>query len=184
MIPGGFPERLRDHVKDRAEAGRVLLTHAHFDHILGLKGWRLLYPDIPIYAAKAEEAMLLDADMNMTSQYAAEGVSIPADHYLSDNEEFSLIGEKIRFLLTPGHSAGSGCFYFPDEDALFSGDTLFAGSVGRWDFATGDLGALMDSLRNKLVKLPDATVVYPGHGDATSIGEEKKFNPYVRQDPS
>jgi len=179
--PGDFPDYLRRYiVTEKLIPSAVLLTHGHFDHILGLRGWRVDYKDIPVYISEAEKDMLRDPSLNGTQDYREYAISMEADHYLKDGETFSLIGEKITFLQTPGHTAGSGCYYFSDHGVLFSGDTLFHGSVGRWDMATGSYEDLMDSLNNKLLALPDETVVYPGHESETTIAEEKKFNPYVR----
>ena len=88
---------------------------------------------------------------------------------------------KCQCLYTPGHTLGSCCYYFKDQGILFSGDTLFQGSVGRSDLPTGDWDQLMNSVNNILMKLPDETTVFPGHGPATTIGQERKTNPYVRR---
>lgn len=106
-------------------------------------------------------------------------IVLEADEWLSDGQELEIIGEKIKCLLTPGHTEGGMCFYFTGCGILFSGDTLFEQSVGRTDFPGGSMGTLVKSIRTKLFVLPDYIKVYPGHGMATTIGDEKMLNPYA-----
>lgn len=101
------------------------------------------------------------------------------DEYLEDGQEIELLGQTVRCILTPGHTIGGMCFYFPKAGILFSGDTLFQESVGRTDFPTGSMSQIIHSIREKLLILPPAVRVYPGHGMTTSIGEEKMYNPYA-----
>ena len=102
-----------------------------------------------------------------------------ADKFLKDEQEIDLAGFHIRVLHTPGHTIGGCCYYFGYEDVLFSGDTLFQESVGRTDLPTGSMSQIVHSIQEKLMVLPDATVVYPGHGEATSIEAERMYNPYL-----
>ena len=91
-----------------------------------------------------------------------------------------MLGDKsLKCIATPGHSAGGMCFYAPDSNMLFAGDTLFQGSIGRTDFADGNYAQLISSIQKQLLILPPNTIVYPGHGDPTSIGDEAKYNPYL-----
>ncbi|MCD8022875.1 MAG: MBL fold metallo-hydrolase, partial [Lachnospiraceae bacterium] len=106
------------------------------------------------------------------------GYTLEADHYLKDREALELAGFTITVMHTPGHTGGSACYYLPEENLLFSGDTLFHCSVGRTDFPPGSMGEMHRSLHEKLFLLPDETDVLPGHDSATSIGYEKRYNPY------
>ena len=108
---------------------------------------------------------------------------VNADKLLTDGEVLDLIGTKIKVIHTPGHSKGSCCFYLEDEKILISGDTLFEGAVGRTDFPSGSMKEMDHSINEVLMKLPDDVEVYPGHGGSTTIGMERKTNPYVRQYP-
>ena len=99
--------------------------------------------------------------------------------FLKDEQEFDLAGFHIRILFTPGHTVGGCCYYFAYQDALFSGDTLFAQSVGRTDFPKGSASALIRGIKEKLLPLPDEVTVYTGHNDTTTIGTERRYNPYL-----
>lgn len=155
----------------------VLLTHGHFDHIGALAGVRRKYPDIKVYAAAREEAVLKSDRLNLSSMFGA-AFTEQADIYLEDGQEISVLGKMCKCLLVPGHTQGGMCYYFPDEKVVFTGDTLFCYSVGRTDFPTGDAKALEDNIREKLFCLPDDTLVLPGHDAQTMIGKEKAGNPY------
>ena len=155
----------------------ILLTHGHFDHILAADEIRNKY-NIPIYAAAKEEMTLGDPKINLTS-YHFGAYTLKADNYLNDLEVVCLAGFSIQMIETPGHTPGSCCYYLKDEDVLFSGDTVFCGSVGRTDFPKGSTAAIVDSLHRLLEALPDETDVYPGHDASTTIGYEKRYNPFV-----
>ena len=153
----------------------VLLTHGHFDHISAAEAVRDRY-DIPVYACPQEAEMLWEPSVNMT-QYYGRPVSMKADKMPSDLEIFEAAGFKVQMIFTPGHTKGSCCYYFKDEDVLFSGDTLFHGSVGRTDFPGGSSAQIVESLHRLVDALPEDTVVYPGHDTSTTIGYEKEHNP-------
>lgn len=156
----------------------ILLTHGHFDHIGAVADLKNKYK-LKVYAAEAERETLKEPDINLSSQFMGGRMSIEADEWLEDGQEFELIGEKIRCLLTPGHTEGGMCFYFVNSGMLFSGDTLFQQSVGRTDFPGGSMSTLIHSIRSKLFVLPDYVRVYPGHGMMTSIKDEKILNPFA-----
>lgn len=158
----------------------ILLTHGHFDHILGIPELTEQAGKAPVYAARAEKDCLNRGDINLSDYNAPEACSLDADRYLEDKQELMLIGRRIVCLLTPGHTAGGMCYYLPEEGVLFSGDTLFRDSVGRTDLPTADGTALMASIRRQLLSLPEETEVYPGHGPKTAIGWEKRNNRYLR----
>lgn len=165
----------------------ILLTHGHFDHIWGLDALRDavnaaaeadgLEP-VKVYAHEDERELLRDAHKNVSEQ-AGRACTTYADVYVKDGQEISLAGMSFRVIATPGHTAGGCCYYFPEAGILLAGDTLFAESVGRTDFPTGSMSMLVRSVRDKLFVLPDDTKVYPGHGERTTIGHEKEYNPFL-----
>ena len=166
-----------DALKERGfTVAGILLTHGHFDHIWGLEELREK-SGAPVYIWEQEKALLGDARLN-GSAGAGRACSAEADVYVKDGEEITIAGMTCRLIGTPGHTEGSCCYYFPEGGFLVSGDTLFADSVGRTDLPTGDMGRLVRSIREKVFLLPDETKVYPGHGEATEIGYEKKYNPF------
>ncbi len=153
----------------------VLLTHAHFDHIMALQEIRTKY-GIPVYAHEDEEAVLEDPMKNLTGM-TGKPLALHADKLLRDKEEFVLAGLNIQVLHTPGHTQGSCCYYLPEEKVLFSGDTLFCGSYGRVDFPTSSARSMEDSIFRLVHELPEDVSVYPGHEMFTSISFEKRYNP-------
>lgn len=155
----------------------ILLTHGHFDHIMGIDALCRAYP-VPVYASILEELVLTDPDVNLSSAYGM-GYTVTDVRFLEDEEHVELAGYEIRMISTPGHTVGGCCYYLPKEEVLFSGDTLFAGSVGRTDFPTGSMGTLVRSVKERLLVLPEDTQVYPGHMEATTIGFEKENNPFL-----
>ncbi len=155
----------------------IVLTHGHFDHILGVDALREK-AGCKVYAPLPEKELLEDPRMNCTSDIGRR-VTVKADVFLNDEELVDIEGIRFKVLFTPGHTAGSACFYFEDEKFVIAGDTLFAGSVGRTDLPTGNMGELVNSIKKKLMVLPDDVVVYPGHGEETTIGDEKKYNPFI-----
>lgn len=165
----------------------ILLTHGHFDHIWGLDALRDAanaaaeadgLPAVKAYAHEDERALLKDVHMNVSEQ-AGRACSTYADVYVKDGQEITLAGMTCKVIATPGHTAGGCCYYFEENGILVAGDTLFAESVGRTDFPTGSMGTLVRSVREKLLVLPEETRVYPGHGDSTTIGHEKQYNPFI-----
>lgn len=156
----------------------VLLTHGHFDHIQAVEGVRQKY-HIPVYAQREEAKMLLDASLNLSGNCGRISCSIEADTLLSDLQVFEAAGFSVQVIHTPGHTEGSCCYYIEEENLLFSGDTLFYGSVGRTDLPGGSMGEIVRSLHKLVDSLPEETEVYPGHDTSTTIGYEKRYNPFV-----
>lgn len=153
----------------------ILLTHGHFDHIYAVNDLKKSL-DVPVYAYADEAVLMGDSWMNRSKAWA-EAMTVKPDILLHDGDELDLAGFHIRVIHTPGHTAGSCCYYFEEEKVLIAGDTLFYESYGRTDLDTGSEAAIMRSLREQLFLLPDDVEVYPGHGDSTTIGHEKKYNP-------
>lgn len=156
----------------------ILLTHAHFDHILGAEKLRAL-SGAKIYALEPEKVVCQDAYVNLSAQNGKK-VTISPDEWLSDGQELELAGIPVRVIATPGHTIGSACYYIEGSDILLSGDTLFECSIGRTDFPTGSLSRLVRSVKEKLFVLPEEVRVFPGHGDSTTIGTEKRYNPFCQ----
>ena len=158
------------------EITAVLLTHGHFDHIFGCHEIKEL-SGARVYAYIGEQSLLNDSTLNVSAQ-VGRPYTMEADTYLQDGEELAIGDFKIKVIATPGHTSGSCCFYFEEAGVLVSGDTLFEESVGRSDFLTGSGSQLSRSVKEKLFILPDETAVFPGHGDSTTIGHEKQYNPF------
>ena len=151
----------------------ILLTHGHYDHIGGVNSLRDRY-NIKVYVSGEEESLIRDNRMNLSSLFGTP-MTISADEYIADGQEFNIAGMNIKFILTPGHTPGSGCYYLERENILFSGDTLFNASRGRTDFPGGSESQIIRSIREKLLVLPGTTEVFPGHNDSTTIDYEKVY---------
>jgi len=176
--PGGEGKRLVREIEDSGlTIEYVLITHAHFDHIGGIAdvveatGARL--------AIHPNEQPLLEADGG-ASMWGLQVKSSPAPDVMLSDGEIIEVGElDFEVLLTPGHSPGGVTFYEADEGVAFVGDVLFSSGVGRTDLHGGNRGTLMRSIKETLFALPDDTVVYPGHGPKTTIGRERRTNPWI-----
>ena len=180
----------------------IFLTHGHYDHIFGVADLKDL-TGARVYASEEEQRLLHDPSVNL-SQSVGRPTQVMPDQWLRDGDVISEAGITLTMLSTPGHTEGGCCYYienfYPDETMLdepepeddfvdesgtlvqhilVSGDTLFEGSVGRTDLPTGSMARLIRSIREKLLVLPEDTLVLPGHGAASTIGREKRFNPYL-----
>lgn len=176
--PAASPEKISEKIEEmQAKPAGILLTHGHYDHILAVEDIRKKY-GIKVYACSEEQKMLLDPSINMSGFFGG-GCSVRPDVLLKDLDVFMAAGFSIQMIHTPGHTVGSCCYYIEEEGVLFSGDTLFYGSVGRTDFPGGSTAEIVRSLHKLVDSLPEETEVYPGHDASTTIGYEKRYNPFV-----
>lgn len=181
---GAYSDRHWEPIKQYIESESltlryVLQTHAHFDHVYGLCFVERDYGLHP-FLHQADEVLY---EHTNEATMAILGISFPnplppIGGYLFDGQKLQLGDVEIEVIHTPGHTPGGVSLYVEKESILFSGDTLFAGSVGRSDFPGGDFDTEISSIRERLLTLPDLTVVYPGHGPQTTIQHEKSCNPY------
>lgn len=164
--------------KHKLTVSEILVTHAHIDHIASaielkrITGAPILYSqaDLPLLAMMDQQAAMFGLPVPTV---------LPPDHSPADGEVVEVGGIQANVLYTPGHSEGSLCLYVPNEHLLLAGDTLFAGGVGRTDFPGGNTGKLLASIHDRLLTLPNDTVVIPGHGPMTTIGTERETNPFL-----
>jgi hydroxyacylglutathione hydrolase len=163
----------------------ILNTHGHVDHIAGNGAIKEIFTRAPLIIGENDAHLLLDAEANLSAQFGTAVLSPPADRTLEHGETLELAGFEFEVREIPGHSPGSVVFLCKDAAPAFvlGGDVLFAGSVGRTDLAYGDGPLLFAGIRSKLFDLSDATRVFPGHGPPTTIGRERRTNPFVGENP-
>lgn len=176
--PADSGEYLYDKLNDNGFSVKaIMLTHGHFDHIYGVKALQKK-SGAKVYAG-AKEVDVLKNERYNCSVSVGRIERIEPDVFLTDNEVIELAGIKIKVIHTPGHTEGSVCYYAEESNILIAGDTLFCESVGRTDLPTGSSSTLIKSIREKLMILPDEVKVYPGHGESTTIGNERAYNPFL-----
>lgn len=174
--PGCYTPAMKTELQHLTELKYIILTHAHGDHMGALNAIRRDYPDAVLIAGAKEKNLLLDAENNGSMEFSPEPVSTEADRYVSEGDSVTLGSVTFTFMETPGHTEGGICIC--GDGKIFTGDTLFFRSIGRTDLYSGNMEQMRKSLQ-KLMRLPDEIQVLPGHGPGTSIGAEKKGNPFV-----
>ena len=180
--PGGDGLEIQQRISKHGLKVRYIVnTHAHIDHIAANEDLKHAYPDAQLLIHELDAPALTDPSRNLSLLLNFRFKSPPADRLLKDGDEIVLGRYRFRVIHTPGHSAGGISLYCDGikPPVLFCGDTLFQFSVGRTDFPGGSFETLANAIRERLFVLPDETVVYPGHGPETTIGEEKRHNPFV-----
>ena len=176
--PGKYDERQKQFLSQNADKKRlILITHAHFDHVLGAERLRN-ETGVDIAIGEIEAPALKDKHLNLTDRFPATANPIDADILLKDNQIFNLGNTEIMCKLVPGHTLGSLCYII--EGKLFSGDTIFYNTIGNTEFPGGDFNTLVASIKKLTNNLPDDTEVYSGHGEVTTVGFEKAYNPFLR----
>lgn len=165
---------------DGWEITHILLTHSHFDHVGGLEEVKTL-TGAPIYLHAEAVEMLKNTSMSAALFGLRVSAPPPPDEFLSDGQELQVGELLIKVLFTPGHAPGHVSFYLPDYRVLFDGDVLFQDGIGRTDLPGGDYSTLMETIQKKILTLPDETKVFSGHGTATTIGQERRNNPFLQE---
>ncbi len=178
-IGGDFEDIKSNLDKDGYKIKYILNTHGHFDHVLGEIEVQQKYPQIPIYIHKDDVVHLkrLNEEMGYFG-IRYEGTPLTIKEFIDENTNLTIGDKTIKILYTPGHSKGSLSYYV--DGRVFSGDALFYRSIGRTDFYDGDYDTLINSIKTKILSLPDDTQVFPGHGPKTNVNAEKTFNTYLR----
>jgi glyoxylase-like metal-dependent hydrolase (beta-lactamase superfamily II) len=177
--PGGYNPALTAAVNaENIDIQYIILTHGHSDHICGVNEHIKDFPGAKVVAYADELTMLKDPAMNM-SVYFGMNYTVEPDILINDNDILQVGNLDLQFIHTPGHTVGGMCIYVKSENVLFSGDTLFHYSIGRSDFYGGDYRTMINSIKDVLFYLPDDTVLLPGHMEISTIGNEKRGNPFV-----
>ena len=179
--PGLEPEMILDCVREEGLTVQAILnTHGHADHIGGNEALKQFAPDAPLLIGAGDAFMLSDTEANLSAPFGLPITSPAADRTVKEGDTVEAAGLVFRVLEIPGHSPGHVVYVHEGTPPnLFGGDVLFRGGIGRYDFPGGNGRLLLDGIRRKLYTLPSDTVVYPGHGAVTTVGHEKRTNPFV-----
>lgn len=180
--PGFEPQAIIDYLEENGlTPAAIICTHGHSDHIAGNQTLKNRWPACPLIIGEGDAEKLTDPNLNLSAPFGVKLVSPPADRLLREGETFEAAGIQFEILEAPGHSIGHIVLVCRQTEPwyVFGGDVLFAGSVGRTDFPDGNFDDLQNAIHQKLFTLPEDTIVLPGHGPETTIGREKRSNPFV-----
>lgn len=180
--PGMEPEKILDYLDAQGLAPAAILnTHGHADHIAGNECLKARWPNVPLAIGRGDAEKLTNPDGNLSAAFGGRLISPTADVLLADGDVYRAAGFELEVALIPGHSKGHVVFIWRGSDPwlVFGGDVLFSGSIGRTDFPDGDAQQLTEGIHSRLFVLPDDTLVLPGHGPPTTIGQEQRTNPWV-----
>lgn len=179
--PGGDPEKVISYLEENSiEPLAILLTHAHFDHIGAVDELRKYY-NVDVYLHENEKDWLADPVLNGSRTFIGSTIKTSGPDQLINTGEMEIGSFQFEVMHTPGHSPGSVSFIFTEDKQVVSGDVLFKGGVGRTDLPGGDFDVLSKSIKENLYHLADEFIVHPGHGAPTTIGEERKTNPFIKE---
>jgi hydroxyacylglutathione hydrolase len=180
--PGFEPDKIIEAIRsNKLTPVAQLITHGHSDHIAGIGALKDEWPDVPIVIGENEADKLIDPVKNLSARFGTPVTAPPADRTIAEGERIHYAGFDFDVREIPGHSSGHVVFIWKagDPNIVFGGDVLFAGSIGRTDFPDGSFELLAAGIHEKLFTLSDSTIVLSGHGPPTTIGEEKRENPFV-----
>lgn len=163
--------------KNGCQIETIILTHGHYDHVGGLNELACLCPNAKVYAHVKSKEFLADTNLNLSREIAGIPETFSPDVFVADKDIIPFGNSEFEVLYTPGHTIDSISLKY--DDAVFCGDTVFKFSVGRTDLPTGSMDTEIKSIKEKLIPLGDNIILYPGHGEYTTIGDERKYNPYL-----
>jgi len=182
--PGFQPEQILGLLdENQLVPAAILNTHGHSDHIAGNGALKARFPDCPLIIGHGDGPKLTDAELNLSAAFGEAVTSPAADRTVSEGDQIGAAGIDFEVREVPGHSAGHVIFIWRNNNPYlaFVGDVIFQGSVGRADFYDGDMELLIAGIRTKIFDLPDDSILLPGHGSATTVGRERRTNPYVAE---
>lgn len=165
--------------KMKIQLKSIFLTHAHVDHMAGMNALRKHFPKAELYMSQGDASYLRDTAKNLSYEFPTHVLVDDPEHWVKGGDTIETCGLTFHVIDTPGHTPGGLSFYEKEEKIVFTGDSLFQGSIGRTDFPGGSMTQLVEGIRKNLFCLPEDTVVLSGHGNPTSIGQEKKSNPFL-----
>lgn len=175
--PGGASKPMENYIdSNEYDIEYIILTHGHGDHVCGVLHYKELY-DAPIVGHKDDNFLFNDANENLSLQFVGKRIEFTPDVYVDEGDTLNVGNMELKIFHTPGHTPGGISILV--DNILFSGDTLFADSIGRTDFKGGSFSVLKQAVHSKLFVLPDDTFVLPGHMGTTTIGHEKQYNPFL-----
>lgn len=180
--PGLEPDKILRHLdRHGLTPAAILITHGHSDHIAGNVAMKKRWPSCPVVIGTADAPKLTDPWLNLSANFGVPMVCPAADVTVNEGDTYEAAGFEWQVRTIPGHSVGHVVFLWEGQEpaVVFVGDVIFAGSIGRTDFPDGNHRQLLLGIRSKLFTLPDSTILLPGHGEATTVGEEKRSNPFV-----